>query len=227
MKIVIDIGGSVLCPEGSPNPEYLKDFRRLVLGFARNHKIVIVVGGGGLAKGMIGYAEKAGAEDRDLRDWIGIMATRVNAALLLSVIGKKAYPGIPESVREASRALKSKKIVVMGGLKPRQTTDAVSVQVAKEIGADFIVIATNVRGIYTRNPLKFSYAEFLESLSPEQVLEIVKPCDFRPGHSGVLDPVAAKLLIKSRIKTVVLDGRNLNNLRNALKGEKFIGSVIE
>ena len=227
MKIVIDIGGSVLCPEGVPKPGYLKDFRKLVLGFARDHKVVIVVGGGGLAKSMIDYAEKAGARDRDLRDWIGIMATRFNASLLAAVIGKKACPGIPASEKEVARALKAGNIVVMGGLRPRQTTDAVSVQVAREIKADLIIVATNVKGVYTHNPFKYSYAKFLESLSPKQLLEIVKPCDFRPGHSGVLDPVAAELLIKTGIKTVVLDGRDLENMKNALEGERFTGTVIE
>ncbi len=227
MKLVIDIGGSVLCPEGVPRPGYLKEFRRLILKFARENRVVIVVGGGGLAKSMINYAEKAGARDRDLRDWIGIMATRFNASMLIAVMGKKAYQGIPRSEKEASQALKSGKIVVMGGLRPKQTTDAVRVQVAKEIKADLIIIATNVKGVYTRNPFKFSYAKFLESLTPKQLVEIVKPCDFRPGHSGVLDPVAAKLLLKYRIKTVVLDGRDLNNMRKALEGKRFIGTVIE
>lgn len=227
MKIVIDIGGSVLCPEGSPKPDYLRGFKDLVLRFAKDNQVVIVVGGGGLAKEMIGHAERAGAGDRNLRDWIGIMATRVNASMIVAVIGSKAYPGIPDSVKEAAQALKSRNIVVMGGLKSRQTTDAVAVQVAKDIKADFIVIATNVKGVYSHNPLKFSYAKFIDSLTAKRLLEIVKPCEFRPGHSGVLDPVAAKLLIKSRIRTLVLDGRDLGNLEKALKGDKFTGSIIE
>lgn len=227
MKIVIDIGGSVLCPEGVHNPDYLKEFKKLILRFAKEHKFVIVVGGGGVAKGMIDYAEKAGARDRDLRDLIGIMATRTNASVLLSVMGSKAYQGIPASENEAARALKSSNIVVMGGTRPRQTTDAVSVQAAKEINADFIIVATNVKGVYTHNPFKYSYAEFLESLTPKQLVDIVKPCEFRPGHSGVLDPVAVGLLLKYRIKTVVLDGRDLDNLEKALTGKKFVGSLIE
>ncbi len=227
MKIVIGMGGSVLCPEGSPNLDYMKGFRKLVLELAGEHRIVIVVGGGGIAREMIGYAEKAGVRDRDLRDMIGIMATRFNASLVMAVIGNGAYARIPESEEEAAEAFKSGKIVVMGGLRPRQTTDAVSVQVAREIGADLIVVATNVKGVYTHNPFKYSYARFIESLSPKQLLEIVKPCDFRPGHSGVLDPVAARLLLKSRIRAVVLDGRDLGNMRNALEGKRFTGTIIE
>ncbi len=227
MKLVIDIGGSVLCPEGAPKPGYLKDFRKLVLGFARDHKVVIVVGGGGLAKNMIAHAEDVGAGDRDALDKIGMAAARVNASVLAAVIGEKACHCIPDSEEKAAECLEKGKIVIMGGLRTRQTTDAVAVQVAKEIGADMIVVATNVKGVYTRNPFKFSYAKFLESLSPKQLVEIVKPCDFRPGHSGILDPVAAKLLLKYRIKTVVLDGRDLNNMRKALEGKRFIGTVIE
>lgn len=227
MKIVIDMGGSVLCPEGVPKPGYLRDFRKLVLGFAKDHKIVIVAGGGGLAKGMIARAEEAGAKDRDLRDLIGIAATRVNASILLSVIGDRAYSRVPQDTKEAAKALESCSIAVMGGIRPRQTTDAVAVQVAREIKADFIVVATNVKGVYTKNPLKYKDARFLKSVSPRELVRIVEPCDFRPGHSGVLDPVAARELVGGGIKTLVLDGRDLDSMKKALTGKEFIGTVIE
>jgi len=227
MKIVIDIGGSILCPKGVPDVEYLKKLRGVLLGIAKKNRIVIVVGGGGLAKKMITSAEKAGARNRDLLDRLGITATRVNAGVLAAVIGDKACQCIPDSEEKAAKCMKKGIVVVMGGLRTRQTTDAVAVQVAKEAKADLIVVATNVKGVYNRNPFKFSYAKFIESMTPEQLAEIVSPCEFRPGHSGVMDPVAAKLLIKSRIKTVVLDGRDLENLKNALEGKEFTGSIIE
>ena len=226
MKIVFDLGGSVINPKGFPDTSLVKKFSRLVLGlYKKKHQIVIVTGGGGLAKKYIGLAEPFNPP-REFLDNIGIRATRMNAMLLIASLGSSVYERPVQNIEDFEHAISSKKIVVMGGTVPRQTTDAVAVAAAEFMGADLIIIATDVKGVYDKDPNKFKGAKLYEKMKSQQMLKLMKKGEFKAGWSPVIDPVAAHLLVRAKIKTIVLDGRNLKNMGSAIGGKKFTGTTI-
>jgi uridylate kinase len=210
-----------------PDTEIIKKFSELVLDLhRRGNNIAVVIGGGRLARNYINSL-KTFKPPRDFLDWIGIKATRLNAMAIIASLGKYADQKIPTTLEEVRKALKSKKIVVLGGIKPRQTTDKVSADVAGVMKADLLVIATDVKGVYDKDPKIHRNAKILKRLSFSQLKKITLMTEFSPGKSSVVDPPAAKVMEKNEIKTLVLDGRDMKNLKNALEGKKFIGTVIE
>jgi len=224
--ISISIGGSILVP-GKPDIDFVKRLAVLLVHKAQSHKLVCVVGGGTLARDYIEPCRKHLGADESFLDEMGIRATRLNACVLLAALQKNAYHKVAETLDEGVNALAHHNIVVMGGTHPGHTTDAVTVFMAEKAHADRILITTNVEGVYTADPKKDPKAKLLERLTPQQLVDIVGSMPHEAGSKGVIDPIGAKLIARSRILTYVLDGRDLKNLASAIEGRQFKGSVIK
>jgi uridylate kinase len=225
MRIVFDIGGSVLCPKGTPDLNYIKKLSKLIIVLKKKHRIIVVTGGGKVAKSYI-EAARTFNPDEDTLDFIGILGTRMNAMILISALGKHAYNRLVKNKERLEDAIKSGKVIVMGGTVLRQTTDAVSVAAAEFFNADMIIIGTDVKGIYDKDPDKHKGARMLKSISPEKLQKMVKVKKHKAGPITIMDPLAARLLEHNKIKTIVLNGKNLKNIKNAINGKKFVGTVI-
>lgn len=222
--ISVSIGGSILVPD-SADIGFVRKLAELLLKKAQKHVLIVVVGGGALARKYIDSCRGLGADETFL-DEVGIRATRLNASVLLAAVMEKAYPKVAEDLDEAVTAAHRHPIVVMGGTHPGHTTDAVTVFAAEKAHADRILITTNVAGVYSADPNKDPDARLIERLTPEKLVEITGSMQHEAGSKGVIDPVGAKLIARSRIVTYVLDGRDLRNLDAAIEGKKFKGSVI-
>ena len=150
-KIVVSMGGSVLVPSLESNniDRYASVLRKM----AETCRLSVVVGGGGEARRYIEVARSLGAGEATA-DELGIMVTRLNASLLIAGLGDAAYPRVAENYTEAREFAGGGKIVVMGGITPAQTTDAVSAVLAESIGADLLINATSDNGIYSADPKK-------------------------------------------------------------------------
>jgi uridylate kinase len=221
MKVVISIGGSILASP-TPNLDYIKSFSNLLIKLHKEgYKLMVVVGGGRIAKDYISSARELGASE-EYCDEIGIRATRMNAMLLTIALGEYASKTIPEDFETACR---SSKIFLMGGIEPGQTTDAVAAKLAVECDAELLINATNVDGIYDSDPKENPSAKRYATLTSEQLLKIVGE-EHRAGLTVIIDPVAAKVIHKNKIKTIVVDGRKLENIENAIKGKKHGGTVV-
>lgn len=226
MRIVFNIGGSVLCPEGTPDMGYVKKFSKFILDLKRKKsKIIVVAGGGGIARKYIELA-RAFKPSEDFLDIIGIMGTRMNAMVFIASLGEHAYPKVVKNKDDLEHALSSGKIVVMGGTVPKQTTDAVTVAVAELFDADLIIMGTDVDGVYDKDPDKYKGAKLLENASLNDLKKIVKTKKHRAKPVAVIDPVAVELLERARIKTIVLNGKKIENMRKAIGGRKFVGTTI-
>jgi uridylate kinase len=225
MRIVFVVGGSIVCPRGLPDINYLKKFSRFLVKLRKKHEIIIVTGGGRMTKDYIRTTRKLKPSEK-LLDHMGILGTRMNALALVAALGKHAYPKVVENKEELEHGIASKRIVVLGGTVPGQTTDAVAAAAAKFFRADLLVIGTNVRGVYDKDPKKYKNAKMLSKISPREIYRMVKTQKHMAGPIGVMDQVAAKLLAGTKIKTIFLDGRKLDNIKNALQGKKFTGTVI-
>jgi len=223
LNIVLRIGGSVIA---SPlNPwlilEYSKILDRLSLeGF----KVLAVTGGGGLARMFIDGA-KAMKMSQESQDRVAIQASRVVAQLLAEALKPTAPVMIPGRISEASKLLKKYNVVVMGGIKPGMTTDTVAVLAAVKLGFDMLIKATDRDGIYNKDPSKHFDASKIDNLSFEELKNMFGRIRYKAGLKTIIDPKAAKLIAKHKIKTIVLNGFKPDNIELAVKGVK-IGTLI-
>jgi uridylate kinase len=221
--IVISLGGSILIPSLEKNK--IKEYLPVLNEIAELHRLFVVVGGGGEARRYITVARNLGI-DEGTSDEIGILITRLNANLLIAALGERAYPKVAESHSEAKKFAESGKIVVMGGITPGQTTDAVAAVLAERVGASVFINVTSVDGIYSADPKKDKKAKRFETLTPHQLLEIVGGTALTAGSNTVLDIVAARVVERSHIPLVVLDGRNPGNLSRAIRTGEYSGTMV-
>ena len=222
-KIVLSVGGSILVPSLESNN--ISKFSGILKELSKKYAVFVVVGGGGEARRYIDQARKLGIDEATSDD-LGILVTRINASMLTWALGDAAYRSVPENYTEALIAGDSGKIVVMGGVTPAQTTDAVSAVLAEKAGADFLVNVTSIDGIYSEDPKKNPSAVKYENITPDKLLDIVSGAGMEAGSNNVIDLVAAKILKRSGIPLVVIDGRRPENLRDALIDGKFSGSIV-
>lgn len=224
MRLVLRIGGSVVA---SPfNPALLSGYADLLMKLKlEGHVVAAVVGGGSLAREMIRVAKEMGLKEPE-QDEVAISVSRLVAQLLLMKLGEAGAGKVPISVEEAANFVKKDKVVVMGGLKPGMTTDAVAAMLAERIGADLLVKATDQEGIYTRDPRKYSDARKLDVLSFDDLRRFFEKEKHEAGIHQVLDPEAVRILKKRKTRTIVLNGFNPDNVFLAVKGEK-VGTLIE
>jgi uridylate kinase len=227
MKVALKIGGSVLCPGESPDMGFVARLADVLKGLFGEHRFVVVVGGGRLARKMIADARERGETSDDALHNLGIEAARKNASVLIKALGGSAFQQVPKSEDEVREAADTGKIVVLGGFRPGQTTDAVTLQCAEVLGADLVVIGTDVKGVYDRDPKRHEDAKFISMISVNELMDLVETESVEPGAKTIVDPVAVSIMEKTGIRTVVLDISKLENLKNAIEGRDFEGTVVE
>ena len=224
MRLVLRIGGSVVA---SPfNPALLSGYADLLMRLKREgHVVAAVVGGGFLAREMIRVAKEMGLKEPE-QDEVAISVSRLVAQLLLMKLDESGIGTVPMSIEEAADFVKEGKVVVMGGLKPGMTTDAVAAMLAERIGADLLVKATDQEGIYTRDPRKYPDARKLDVLSFDDLTRFFEKEKHEAGIHQVVDPEAVRILKKRKTRTIVLNGFNLNNILLVVKNKK-VGTLIK
>ena len=222
-KVVISLGGSILIPELENH--LIREYVPVLKKIAKKFQLYVVVGGGGEARRYIGVSRDLGI-DEGTSDEIGILITRLNATLLIASLGENAYPKVAETHSEAKKFGESGKIVIMGGITPGQTTDAVAAVLAERVNASVFINATSVDGIYTADPRKDPAATRFDSITPKKLLEVVGGTGLGAGSNNVLDIIAARVIERSNIPLVVLDGREPKNLSNAILKGKYTGTFV-
>ena len=223
VRVVLRIGGSVVA--SPPDPVLMEKYVHLLKGLRKQcEKLVVVVGGGSVARDFIRVAEGMGLSEWD-KDEVAISVSRLIAQLLARRLGDLGSRVVPTSIDGALRSLGRGEIVVMGGLKPGMTTDAVAAMIAERIGADLLVKAADQDGIYTKDPRRYSDAEKIDELSFDELFGLFEEDRHRAGIHQILDPEAVRILQRRRTKTVVVNGFDPENVALAVKGEK-VGTVI-
>jgi len=205
---------------------FIKEFSAFAKDVHKRHDLLIVTGGGKTARKYISPAREFGASEV-FCDLIGIDATRLNARLLISALGKEACPEPPINLFQAARALELKKIVVMGGTDPGHSTDAVAALLAEYVDADLFINASNVPGVYDKDPNRSTGAKMFGEISSTGLIDLIKPESFGAGRYALVDLMAAKVIQRSGIKTIFLKGKDLKNMKDAIDGKKFIGTTIK
>ena len=223
---VISLGGSLIFPKEGIDARFLKNFRSLILRYARQGwKFVIITGGGTIARQYQDALKRAGIMSPVEHDWIAIRVTRVNAHLLRILFGGFAHNLVITKPTEASTALfGNKKILLAGGEKPGQTTDCVAVKCAIGVGASMVLNLSNVDAIYDRDPKKYRSAKQLHALSWTAFQKLFSR-RHTPGSNVPFDPVATALAKKHKL-TVGFLGANLSNVNNFFDEKPFKGTSV-
>ncbi|MDD1724386.1 MAG: UMP kinase [Methanospirillum sp.] len=223
LSIVLSLGGSILLPEiHQPN---IKPYISVLTKISAKYRLFVVVGGGGTARQYISLARTFDA-DEAFSDELGILVTRLNATLLIGALGERAYPKVVESHTEALCAGESGKIVIMGGITPGQTTDAVAAVLAERVRASLFINLTAVDGIYSADPRKDPKANRYEKMTASDLLEVVVGQHAVAGVNTVMDIVAVKMVERCGIPLLVMDGRDPNLLLETLETGKISGTLV-
>ncbi len=224
MRVVVRIGGSVVA--SPPNPEIMSKYASVLRELKeQGHELVVVVGGGSVARDFIRIARDMGLSEFN-QDEVAIGVSRLFAQLLAMRLGDLGLSSVPTSVDEAVQGLKTGKITVMGGVRPGMTTDAVAAMVAKKVRAELLVKATDQNGIYTKDPRRYPNAKKIDKLSFEDLFQFFKENKHKAGIHQVLDPEAVRILQKGKTKTVVVNGFNSENILSAVRDKK-VGTLIK
>jgi uridylate kinase len=224
MRVVLRIGGSVVA---SPiNTKLLNEYVEVLKTLRkRGHQIAAVVGGGQLAREFIGVAKNLGLK-MQAQDEIAISVSRLFAQLFLQRLGNAGCGKVAATLDEAADYLAKGRILVMGGLKPGITTDAVAALVAERVGADLIVKGTDQDGVFDKDPRKHGDAIKLDHLFLDDLCKILELSKHEAGMHQIIDPVAIAVLKRRRTKLVVVNGFNPANILAAVNGEN-VGTTID
>jgi uridylate kinase len=190
-------------------------------------QIGIVTGGGNIFRGL---AASTRGMDRVGADYMGMLATVINGLALQHSLEKRGlYTRVMSAIemervcepyirRRAVRHLEKGRIVIMaaGTGNPYFTTDTAAALRAIEIGADVILKATRVDGVYSGDPLKDAGATFFPRITYRDILE---------RGLGVMDLTAVTLCKENRLPIVVFNIKTRGNLLRVLQGETIGTSV--
>ena len=184
-------------------------------------EIAIIVGAGNIWRGRQG-----GKMDRVRADSMGMLATTINALALqdtfiqcgletvvMTAVEMNAFAD-RYTAREADMALKAGKIVIFGGGlgSPFFSTDTAAVLRAAEIGADAVLMAKNIDGVYTADPLKDPTAVKYDELTYSQILK---------DELKALDLTAATFCMDNDIKACAFELKDPMNIYRVIMGEKI------
>ena len=219
--VILSVGGSMLNPT-TVDRRFLHTLSKTLLKASKKHKIIIVTGGGFLARD---YMDALQGKNDTVKSLLGIECTRLNAHLLASAIGQ-CNQDIPENISTVKKLAKQFRIVVTGGMSgPRTTSDATTALIANALGADALINLTNVNGLYTKDPRKHRDAVFIPRISHDDFYtSYIQRLHEKPGQHFVLDRMAADICRREHITIVILTG--MRNLEACLTEKRFIGTII-
>jgi uridylate kinase len=191
-------------------------------------QVAVVVGGGNIFRGV---SKSAGNMDRSSADYIGMLATVMNAVVLQDALEKIDVhtrvlsaidiPQLAESFirRRAVRHLEKARVVIFaaGTGNPYFTTDSAAALRALEIKADIILKATKVDGVYSADPMADATAERFNEITYQQVLE---------KQLRVMDASAISLCMDNNLPIIVFNMREPGNIRRVVLGEMGVGTRV-
>lgn len=191
-------------------------------------QVAVVVGGGNIFRGV---SKSAGNMDRSSADYIGMLATVMNAVVLQDALEKVEVhtrvmsaidiPQLAEPFirRRAIRHLEKERIVIFaaGTGNPYFTTDSAAALRALEIKADVIMKATKVDGVYSADPMTDTTAELFNEITYRQVLE---------RQLRVMDASAISLCMDNNLPIIVFNMIQPGNIRRVVTGERGVGTKV-
>lgn len=227
-KLVISLGGSLVVPNGGIDTDFLSKFNKFVRAQLSSsaRQFFLIVGGGATTRHYQEAARQVLGHEltRDDLDWIGIHSTRLNAHLIRTIFRDIAHPYILKHYEIIRKV--EEQVVVGSGWKPGWSTDFCAIMTCEDYNVKTVINLSNVKQVYDKDPDKFSDAKPIDKISWKEFKKLVGD-EWLPGMHAPFDPVAAQRAEKFGAKVVVLYGKDFENIEKYLRGEKFVGTVIE
>ncbi len=229
-RILLKVSGEMLAGEQGYGiqPSILEGLASEIASVvALDIEVAVVIGGGNIFRGI---AASASGMERASADYMGMLATVLNALALQSALERTGVITRVQSAiemrqlaegyirRRAIRHLEKKRVVIFaaGTGNPYFSTDTAAALRAMEIGAQVIMKGTKVDGIYDADPMVKADAVRYDRISYQQVLE---------RGLKVMDSTAISLCMDNRLPIVVFNLRTPGNIKRAITGEP-IGSLV-
>jgi len=229
-RVIIKIGGESLSNPGGCGIDPARAevvAARIAAIHAREIEVGVVIGAGNLWRGTDGMEH---GMDRARADQIGMLATVMNALALADALEREGVTTRVQTAIEmraiaepyirlrAMRHLEKARVVVFGAGtgNPYFTTDTAAALRAAEIGADLLIKATKVDGVYNKDPQKFPDAQRFERLSYLEALNM---------QLRIMDSTAVTLCMDNDIPIVVLNLWDEDSLERLVRGE-VVGTLI-
>ena len=230
-RVLIKLSGEALMgsQQYGTDPERIRAIARQVSHVhARGVEIAIVVGGGNIFRGL---AAQASGMDRATGDYMGMLATVLNALALQDALEKEGVPTRVQSAitisevaepyirRRAMRHLEKGRIVIFaaGTGNPFFTTDTAAALRAIEVHAEVILMAKNgVEGVYTADPREDPTAEFIPEITHMEAVE---------RRLRVMDSTALTLCMENRLPIVVFNMGDERNIDRIVCGDR-VGTLV-
>ena len=227
MVTVISLGGSIVAPDGV-DEAFLKDFAALIgelLSRDDKQRFILVVGGGSPARTwQKAYRAVCSSVVDEQADWIGIMATRLNAQLVRAIMGEWCTQEVVTDPTQVEPLMG--RVLVAAGWKPGFSSDYDAVLLAERFHADAVINLSNIESVYTDDPKKNPGAKSIKAISWADFCSLIGN-EWVPGKNVPFDPIASRHASKIGLKVIVAAGRDLPNLRKILLEETFTGTTIQ
>ncbi len=230
-RIVLKISGEALKEKGSSDSVSPQIVQKVAASIAEVSKmgveVAVVVGGGNIWRGL---AASHRGMNRATADYMGMLATVINGMALMSALEDLGHStrvqtaiqmnnvAEPFIVRRAIRHLENGHIVIFvaGTGNPFFSTDTTAALRANEVGADIILKATKVDGIYDSDPMKNPEAKRFDTLTYTDALA---------RRLEVMDSTAFSLCMDNAMPIIVFDMSDPSNILRAVRGEA-IGTLV-
>jgi len=234
-RILLKLSGEALSGKSGfgIDPEAVNDMARQIREVRElGVEVVIVIGGGNIFRGAAGSSQGGNARgiERATADYMGMLATVINALALQDALEKEGVATRVQSAitmhqvaeafirRRAVRHLEKGRVVIFGGGtgNPYFSTDTAAALRANEIGAEVILKATKVDGIYDSDPKKNAGAKRFTQLTYIEALQ---------KQLKVMDSTAFSLCMDNKMPIIVFDLFKEHNLRRVVVGEQ-VGTLV-
>ena len=230
-RIVLKLSGEALKNTSDGEPLDSNILQNLSMELKEIHtmgvQICRVVGGGNIVRGLSGAQSGV---DRTTGDYMGMLATVINSLALMNSLEKSGVPvrvqtaipmervAEPFILRRAVRHLEKGRVVIFaaGTGNPYFSTDTTAALRASEVGADCILKATKVDGIYDKDPNKYRDAVKYDKISYLDALE---------KRLAVMDSTAFSMCMDNKIPIIVFNMNKPENIKKAILGAK-IGTLV-
>jgi uridylate kinase len=190
-------------------------------------KLGLVIGGGNIVRGAI--ASQKGM-DRVQADYMGMLATVINALAVQDLLERKGVPtrvmtairmeeiAEPYIRRRAMRHIEKGRVVIFAGGtgNPYFSTDTAAVLRAIEMSSDVVIKATKVKGVYSADPVQDPSAEFIPAITFQEIVT---------RELGVMDAPAVSLCKENGLPIIVLNLEDRGAVSAAIQGEK-VGTLV-
>lgn len=198
--------------------DLLLRYVEVIRALSKTHRVVVVTGGGEIARRYIEVARGININSNYWLDEIGIWVSRLNALLLIGALSPFTSPTPPQTLEDIIRAAILYPVTVTGGLIPGQSTALVLLQVAEALGASRVYYFSAIGKVYSKDPIKYPDAQPLSEITATELKRVIEQ-KILPGDYALVDLHALELAIRSNIEIQILDYKKPELLFEALRGQ--------